>query len=175
MPRMDKMAQRKITAPVEAAELPDLTAQQHEFVRHLLAGKTGADAYRAAYDVEGTSPASVIAQASRLRANVNVSAWLAAGREAHLGTAVLTRESHMAELERLKEIALKTGNVGAAVQAEQLRGKVAGHQVDTVRDITPLDVTQTLKDIATASPDLAAALAAQHGIEWKADEHATKH
>jgi hypothetical protein len=169
------MAQRLKTAPTEASELPDLTAQQQEFVRHLLAGKTGVDAYRAAYDCSTMMAATIIAAASRLRAQSNISAWLAAGREAHLGTAVLTRESHMAELERLKEIALKTGNVGAAVQAEQLRGKVAGHQVDTVRDITSVDTVQTLKDIAQTSPDLAAALAAQHGIDWKADEHATKH
>lgn len=162
------MPQRKLTQPSAAAELPDLTAQQHEFVRHLLAGKTGAEAYRLSHECSDASPASVIAMASRLRANVNVQSWLAAGREAHLGTAVLTREAHLAELERLKEIAIKTGNVGAAVQAEQLRGKVAGHQVDRIQDVTaeqsPFD---TLRAIARdMGEDIAKQAAAKAGLPW---------
>lgn len=170
------MPQRLKTAPaVDAKELPDLTPQQMEFVRQLLAGKTGADAYRAAYNTENMLPATLIAAASRLRANSNVSAWLAAGREAHLGTAVLTRESHMAELERLKEIALKTGNIGAAVQAEQLRGKVAGHQVDRIQDVTPADPVDILRDIAATAPEFAQQLAAQAGIDLTSPTSTTRH
>lgn len=176
------MPQRQITKPADARELPDLTGQQQEFVRHLLAGKTGADAYRLAYDCSNSSSATIIAHASRLRADANVSAWLAAGREAHLGTAILTRESHMAELERLKEIAIKTGNVGAAVQAEQLRGKVAGHQVDRIADVTAeQDPFEMLRAIARdMGEDVAKQAAAKSGLTWpipaKLDrEGATKH
>jgi hypothetical protein len=158
--------QRQNTAPTIAADLPDLTEQQMEFVRHLLAGKTGAEAYRLAYDCRNSTPATIIANASRLRADANVSAWLAAAREAHLGTAVLTRDSHMAELERIREIALKSGNIGAAVAAETARGKVAGHQVETVRDITernePADM---LRELAQTHPSIAEQLAKDAGIE----------
>ena len=173
------MPRRKITAPtmdLSAAEaLPDLTPQQQEFVRQLLAGKTGADAYRAAYDTSNMLTNTVIAAASRLRSDANVSAWLAAGRKAHLGTAVLTRDAHMAELERLRELALESGNIGAAVAAEQTRGKVAGHHVERVMEL-PADPADTLKTIAEHQPDLAAQLAAAHGIPWNAlTDRATKH
>lgn len=173
------MARRKITDSAIAAaaeELPELTAAQHKFVEGLLSGKTGADAYRAAYDCSNMLGATVIAQASRLRADHKIDAWLSAGRQAHLGTAVVTFESHIRELERLKEIALKSGNVGAAVQAEQIRGKAAGHHVDQVRDVTERhDPAQTIRDIAQHAPELAASLAAQHGISLDLSEGATKH
>lgn len=172
------MPRRKIADPeaikAAAAELPDLTPKQQEFVRLLLAGKTGADAYRGSHDTSAMNTNSIIACASRLRTNVDIQAWLSAGRQAHLGTSVLTREAHLAELERLKELALEAGNHGAAMQAEMARGKVAGHHIDRTMEV-PADVTDTLKTIAEHQPDLAAALAAAHGIPWAADEHATKH
>jgi hypothetical protein len=168
---------RKITdVDIEAEELPELTPQQQEFVRHILAGKTASDAYRLAYNTENMLTRTVWAEASRLRNDQKVSAWLAVARKAHLGTAVLTKDQHMQELERLREIALRSGNVGAAVQAEQIRGKVAGYHVDRVQDVTDkTDIVGTLREIAEHSPELAASLAAQHGIAWKADEGATKH
>lgn len=163
------MPRRKITATSiakgAADELPDLTGQQLRFVECLLSGKTGADAYRIAYNCSDMLASTVIAAASRLRANTSVSAWLSAARQAHLGTAVLTRDMHLAELERLREIAVASGNVGAAVQAEMYRGKVSGHHVDQVRDVTATSIHDTLADIAALSPQLAAELAAAHGIE----------
>lgn len=82
----------------------------------------------------------------------------------------------MQELERLKEIAVNTGNVGAAVQAEQLRGKAAGHYVEKFEDVSKAnDPVDTLKEIARHSPDLAQQLASANNIPWKADEGATKH
>jgi hypothetical protein len=172
------MARRKITEQqaATAAELPELTGKQQKFVEGLLAGKTGADAYRQAYDCSNMASSTVIANASRLRADDNIAAWLSAGRQAHLGTAIVTFEGHLRELERLKEIALKSGNVGAAVQAEQLRGKVAGHHVDQIRDVTERhDPAQTIREIAAHSPDLAAALAAANGIAFDPAEGLTKH
>lgn len=171
------MARRKITeqpAAADASELPELTGQQQKFVEGLLAGKTGADAYRAAYDCSNMLGSTIIAAASRLRANSNISAWLSAARQAGLGTATVTFESHLRELERIREIALESGNIGAAVQAEQIRGKAAGHHVDQVRNVTERhDPAQTIKDIAQHAPELAAALAAEHGIDLS--EGVTKH
>src|SRR5690348_1219443 len=119
---------RKISDVKELAdELPDLTEQQMRFVEGILSGKKASDAYRAAYDCSTMLNSSVWALASRLRSNVNVASWIAAARKAGLGAATVTLSDHVTELERLKEIALQTGNVGAAVQAEQLRGKAMGH------------------------------------------------
>jgi hypothetical protein len=171
------MARRKITeGEGVAADLPELTPQQEKFIKGLLEGKRTTDAYRAAYDCSNMSPNSTWREASLLSRHPKVSQWLAAAREACLGAANVTFEGHLQQLERLREIALKSGNVGAAVQAEQLRGKVAGHHVDQVRDVTDRhDPVQTLREIATHSPELAASIAAQHGIDFDPNAAVTKH
>lgn len=171
------MPRQKITGQAEAAaDLPDLTAQQQKFVEGILAGKTASDAYRAAYDCSNMGQNTIWVKASVLRNSDTVTVWLSAARQAHLGTAVLTYDNHLRELERLREIALKTGNVGAAVQAEQIRGKVAGHHVDQVRDVTDrFDPAQTIREIAAHSPELAASLAAANGIAFDIAEGLTKH
>lgn len=160
---------RKITAAkLEAAgDLPKLTAQQQLFVEGLLAGKNASDAFRAAYDCSNYQPNSIWARASALRADDKVGLWLSAARQAHLGSAKVTVENHLAELERLKEIALATGNVGAAVQAEQLRGKVRGHYTEQV-SLKVDDPVDSLKEIAKISPELATFLAQQNKLdEWQ--------
>jgi phage terminase small subunit len=173
------MARRKITeqqAPTAAAELPELTVMQQKFVEGILAGKTASDAYRAAYTTENMLSSTIWVKASELRNNEKVQVWLAAARMAGLGSATVTYEGHLRELERLREIALKSGNIGAAVQAEQLRGKVAGHHVDQIRDVTERhDPAQTIREIAVHSPELAASLAAANGIEFNPAEGLTKH
>lgn len=148
-----------------AADLPDLTEQQRKFVEGVLMGKKSSDAYRAAYDCSGSQKNTIWANASRLANDANVSAWIAAARKAHEGNAVVTLENHLNELERLKEIALETGNVGAAVQAEQLRGKVAGHYTERL-DLHIDDPLQSLREIAAFAPELAAKLAKEQNIAW---------
>lgn len=169
------MARRKITEAAELAELtgelPELTPQQFGFVEGLLAGKTAADAYRGAYDCRNMQARSIWVEASRLRSHPEIALWLSAARQAHLSQAVVTKEAHLRELDRLKELALLAGNVGAAVQAEQLRGKAAGHYVEQYADVT-IDPSRTLQEIAALSPELAAALAKQHGLSWNSE---TKH
>lgn len=169
------MVARMKTEPDEGySDLPELTPNQREFVRHLLAGKTASDAYRLAYSTENMQPQTIWVEASKLRANPNVALWLAAARKAHFGSAVLTKDDHMRELERLREVALEKGNIGAAVQAEQLRGKVAGHHVERIQDVTPISPQDTLREIAELDEGLAAKLAAEHGIEFSPGR-ATKH
>ena len=165
---------RKIAEPIEAgADLPDITDQQRRFVEGILSGKTSSDAYRAAYDCSNSLCSTVWAEASRLRSDYKVAAWLAAARKAGLGHTVVTLAGHIAELERLREIALDTGNVGAAVQAEQLRGKAQGHYVERL-EVSAADPLETLRQIAAVSPHLAAQLAAAQGIEWQ-EPAATEH
>ena len=156
------MAQRKKTEPIKAgADLPDLTEQQMEYVKGLLGGKGLAESYRAAYDCSKMSPNAVWVEASRLRHHPKISLWLSAARQAHLGSGTVTLESHIRELERLKEIAIATGNVGAAVQAEQLRGKAQGHYVERM-DVTHHNSDALLDEIRQLSPELAAQLEATH-------------
>lgn len=172
------MTQRKKTEPDQdySADLPDLNERQSKFVEAVLRGMNSTEAYRTAYDTDGMAPNTIWSAASRLRSDAKVSLWISAARKNGLGTASLTLDSHLQELERLKAIAIETGNVGAAVQAEQLRGKAAGHYVEKHQDVSNItDPVQTLREIAKESPELAASLASQHGIPWIADEGATKH
>lgn len=165
------MARRKITEPSDIADLadglPELTEQQMDWVRGRLSGLSASDAYRQAYDCAKASPRTIWAEASRINTNPNVAAWLAAARMACLDTGRVTLEGHCAELARLKEIALSTGNVGAAVQAEQIRGKASGLHIERFEDVTPTDPLLILEQMARQSPAGAAAaraLAAEHGI-----------
>lgn len=171
------MPQNKKTEPQqELEEIPELTHQQQKFVEGILAGRTASDAYRAAYDCSNMQQRTIWAESSRLRANPAVTAWLSAARKAGMGSAVLTHESHLRELERIREIALESGNIGAAVQAETARGKASGHYVEQVRDVTDRhDPVQTLREIAQQSPELAASLAAQNGIDFDPHAGVTKH
>src|SRR5262245_35356199 len=170
------MPRRKLTEPqqLETEALPELTPQQQEFVRLRLAGKIASDAYRAAYNTENMTQRTIWAEASRLNADSKVSAWLSAARQAGLGTAVVTLQGHQQELERRRDIAIASGNIGAAAAAEQTRGKVAGHHIERIQEI-PADPTDTLKTIAEHQPDLAAQLAQAHGIAWSPHDRATKH
>lgn len=150
------MARRKLTKALDGdvlvgADLPAITPKQLVFVERLLAGDTASDAYRAAYDTTQCQPETVWANASRLRSDTRVQAWLAAARMAGLGKASVSFQEHLRELERLREIALCTGNVGAAVQAEQLRGKAAGHYTERLEVTSdPQAVVLRLKELLPA-------------------------
>lgn len=170
------MPQNMLTEPIDAAddasELPELTQKQAAFVTAMLAGKTGADAVRAATDTRAWSQEAIWAEATKLRQHPSVRLWLAAARKANLSSGALTLESHMSELARLKEIALESGNIGAAVKAEELRGKTAGLHEERVRDVTAdADPVCSLNEIAQLmGNDAAAELARQHQVPWSPQE-----
>lgn len=169
------MAQRKITTPTEAIDLPDISEADQEFARLVALGKTSlSDAYRQTHDCASWVANSVWCAASKLRSNTKVQQWIDAFRSAGLGASSVTFERHVAELERLKALSVASGNMGAAVQCEQTIGKAAGLHIDRIQEV-PMDATQTLKDIAQHQPDLAAALAQQHGIEWTPSADTTRH
>lgn len=154
---------RKITNPSpDIPDLPKLTEQQQKFVEGILCGKSGADAYRAAYDTENMGKNTIWVQASVLRRNSKIAVWLSAGRKACLGLGVVTLQNHLDELQRLAQLAAESGNYGAAVQAEQLRGKAAGHYTERL-DVTHYHPDDLLKEIREISPELAEQLeATQH-------------
>lgn len=164
---------RKITAAsADYSDLPKLTSQQENFVKGILDGKSASDAYRAAYSTDNMKPETIWAAASRLRANSNVGAWLSAAIKAGVHKAARTLEDHIRRLDRLQEIAVETGNVGAAVQAEQLAGKVSGHYTERL-EINSSDPMDALREVAKLSPDLAKQLADESGINLDDTEPTT--
>src|SRR5678816_318300 len=91
------MPRNKIKNPEdlpEAAELPELTQQQMDWVRARLAGMNASEAYREAYDTTNMAPRTIWAEASRINTNPEVAAWLAAARKACLDTGKITIEGH---------------------------------------------------------------------------------
>jgi hypothetical protein len=167
------MARRKISKPEaeslaelagsDSDSLPELTAQQARFVEGLLAGKSASDAYRAAYDCSNMGQHTIWTAASKLKCSNAVTMWLSAGRKAYLGTATVTIDGHVRELERLKELALEAGNHGAAIQAEQLRGKASGLYIDRFENVTQPDPIRALQSLAKADSALGDLLRARYG------------
>lgn len=158
------MARRKLT---KTEELPQLTDKQMKFCEGILSGLSQSAAYRQAYDCQNMSDNAIWCEASRLRHDSKVALWLDAARSDTLKTHECTFDGHLSELERLKGIAIRTGNIGAAVQAEQLRGKAAGHYVEQFADVTP-DPLQTLNEIAKLFGEETARKAAEaEGIHWQ--------
>lgn len=154
-----------------AGDLPDLTAQQMKFVENILQGKNATDAYIAAYNTENMQRSTIIQAASRLRNDSNIAATIYQSRIAGLGAASLTLNNHISELERLRELALSAGNHGAAVQAEQLRGKAQGHYTERLEVTNKHDPLEELRQIAQTSPAFAAQLAKDNGIPWDDNVH----
>lgn len=158
--------QQKKTGQIDLGELPELTEHQAKFVEEYLKGKSATEAYRAAYDCSNSSNKTVWTEASRARHHPAIALWISAARQAGMGSPKINLDQHITRLERLSELCIMSGNMGAAVQAEQLIGKASGHYTERL-DITSGDPMDALKQIAELSPALAEELAKQHGIETK--------
>jgi len=164
--------QNKKTAPQnnDFSELPDITEQQRNFVFLILQGKSASDAYRSAYDCSNSTDRTIWCEASKLKHHPRVAAWLSSARKAEMGSAKISLDQHVQRLDSLKQICIESGNLGAAVNAEQNIGKVLGHYKETVDFILKDDPLAALKEIASLSPSVAKELAQAHGINWSDDE-----
>lgn len=132
--------------------LPDLTPKQYGFMCGILAGMTGADAYRDAYNAENMEDNPIWVEASRLKSHPKVSLWLKRAKE-HAGRkAERTADAHMNRLDELQALALGGKQYGAAVRTEELIGRVSGHYVDRIRNETP-DPVQDARSALLAHVD----------------------
>lgn len=113
-----------------------LTPQQEKFAQLVAEGNNQSDAYRGAYKAEKMMAKTITEKASVLMAQGNVSARVAELRSKAQAKAVLTLESHLAELERLRDLALQNGKFEAAINAEVHRGKAKGLYVSKTEDVT---------------------------------------
>lgn len=150
-------------------ELPVLTDSEMVFFQRVMAGDDPEDAFLAAYPYSsGWAHSKRWAHANKMRRDVRIEVCIAAAYENEGGKGGLPKEMHMRQLERLRERALASGNIGAAVKAEELRGKVAGHYVERREDVTPIDPVAVLRKMAktTEGEALARSLAAKHNIPW---------
>ena len=110
-----------------------LTPKQEAFAQAIVTGMSQSDAYREAYKVRpGTKAESVNQNASRIMADVNVTSRVAELREHIAKKAQITLESHLEDLLRLRNMAAKERQYGAAITAEVARGKASGVVTDKV-------------------------------------------
>lgn len=163
---MPRQKRTEAKPALSAENLPEITPKQLAFVRGILEGKTASDAYRGAYNAQNMANDDIWREASLLRHHPKVSQWLSALRQANMDTGKLTLEGHMAELASLRDIAVTTGNVGAAVLAETNRGKVSGLYTDRIEDVTKRqdDVKSLVSRITQIDPIAGASLARALGI-----------
>ena len=163
---------RKITEQkIEIPDLPEISEADDIFAQECAKGKTAIEALKTSRDCSGMGINTQYSYASKLRNDYKIAIRIAAYQKACLGVAVESMEEHIRGMYRLREIALETGNIGAAVQAHHFADKASGHYVDQVRDVT-VDPLNALKEIASFSPALASELAKEHGLEWpNATEH----
>ncbi len=131
--------------------MPSLSPQREKFAQAVASGMNQSDAYRAAYRVRvGTKPNSINVAASQLMANPNVGLRVAELRAPAAKAATITLESHLADLQRLRNMAVKEKQFSAAITAEVARGKAAGVHIER-SDITNSDGSlrpQVIKIIA---------------------------
>lgn len=114
-----------------------LTPQQEKFAQLVAEGKGQSEAHKVAYPKSiNWKPSTTSESASRLMANSNVSARVAELRSKAQAKTVITLESHLAELERLRDLALENGKFDAAINAEVHRGKAKGLYVSKTEDVT---------------------------------------
>lgn len=114
-----------------------LTPQQERFAQLVVEGHNQSDAYVLAFpNAEKWKSTSIAVAGSKLMALDNVSQTIAGYRHEASKKTVLTLDSHIAELERLKNLALEAGKFEAAIGAEVHRGKAVGLYVTKTEDVT---------------------------------------
>ena len=118
----------------------------------------------------GYAPKSAHVQACELLKNPNVSAAIEKGKKRMERATKISVEDHLEQLEELRDKALAAGNIGAAVRAEELRGKVSGHYVDLTKDVSDdLSDEQIIIQIKN-DVDADAALKLARGMGMSADK-----
>jgi phage terminase small subunit len=113
-----------------------LTSKQENFCHAFIELGNASDAYRAAYDADEMLPNTINRKAHDLINNGKIAARIEELRAPVVERVRITLESHLDELERLKEIALQKDNINAALTAEMGRAKAAGLYVTKVESKT---------------------------------------
>lgn len=103
-----------------------LTPKQEKFCLEFIQCGNAAEAYRRAYSAEKMKPETVWNSAYKLMENGEVKARVQELRETAAQKAIVTLESHLADLARLRDLAEGDGQFSAAITAEISRGKAVG-------------------------------------------------
>jgi hypothetical protein len=147
--------------------LGPLTDREYAFFERILAGESPIEAYKAAYDCTTWRIGRIMKQAMALLEEKRIAANIAAARYYGLSPTDLSKASHMRQLERQREIALRAGNHGAALNAEIARGKAVGLYAEQAPASAPFDPLRILRELAKISEALARMKAQEYNIPWE--------
>lgn len=112
--------------------MTELTPRQEKFAQEVASGKTQAEAYRLAYNVDKSKDSSIHVNASKLMSNTKIQQRVDRIRMPVIQAKRLTLETHLDDLKLLRNMAIKEGKLSAAINAEIARGKAAGVAIDRV-------------------------------------------
>ena len=115
-----------------------LTSKQENFCHAFIELGNASDAYRACYDIGQMKPATINRSAKELIDNPKITARIEELRAPVVERVRITLESHLDEMQRLKDLALQKDNINAALTAEMGRAKAAGLYVTKVESKTEL-------------------------------------
>lgn len=120
----------------------NLTLKQENFCLAYIESGVAMEAYRAAYNPQKMSNNALQVESSRMLSNPKIKARLAELRAPAVSSAKITLETHLRDLEKLRDKADQACDFGAAIRAEVARGKAAGLYVEKVE----MSLTGTLAD-----------------------------
>lgn len=107
-----------------------LTAKQEKFCQGVAKGLSYSDAYREAYNADKMSEKTAWENASRLAKNSKVTARLEELRGKIEEELKYSARESFDKLKSLQSMAEDSGNINAAIKAEELKGKLAGIYVE---------------------------------------------
>lgn len=110
-----------------------LTQKQEDFCLAYIETRNASEAYRRAYAAEKMKPETIAKRASELLGSREITGRLQELRAPAVAKAGITLEQHLADLQRLRDLAEADGKYSAAVSAELARGKASGLHVERVQ------------------------------------------
>ena len=120
MPTMKRPTPPKEQLPVPRSE-GRLTHKQERFVNALLETGNQYEAYCRAYDCENMSRGAIDVEASKLTRHPKIAQRLGQFRESKTADAILTLESHMRELQSLRDAAKSAGQLSGHHRGSEAR------------------------------------------------------
>lgn len=107
-----------------------LTSKQHKFCECIVSGKNQTESYKYAYNAENMSDKVIEKRASELMKDGGITGGIEKLRKEVLEKIIYTVKDQFKELCKMKEKALKDGNLVTALKAIELKGKLFGLYVD---------------------------------------------
>lgn len=122
---------------IQERDLPNLSPSEYEFVRLLVhEGMTASKAYRQSHDARAMTDSAVWSKACRLRGNARIQEWEQALLEWGMSRGLLEVEQATRDMIALARRAERSGNYGAAVNAQDKANKLQGLYVERVEHVT---------------------------------------